>query len=65
MENGDKDQDEDSVDIHGLYSKVIADFRARLLRWLEQEPESSEIQDHEDREVDALLLKVSPGAHCT
>ena len=61
MENGDRDQDGDGVDIQGLYSKVITDFRARLLRWLEQEPDPSDIQDHEDREVDALLLKVLIG----
>jgi hypothetical protein len=58
MENGEKDQDEDTMDIQGLHSKVIADFRTGLLRWLEQEPETTRVEDHEDRQVNALLLKV-------
>lgn len=58
MENGDKEQQNDGIDIQGLYSTVITDFRTGLLRWLEQEPDSTRIEDHEDRQVDALLLKV-------
>lgn len=58
MENGDKEQDNDGIDIQGLYSTVITDFRTGLFRWLEQEPDSTRVEDHEDRQVDALLLKV-------
>jgi len=63
MENGDKEQDNDGVDIQGLYSTVITDFRTGLLRWLEQEPDFTRVEDHEDRQVDALLLKVLTSSH--
>ena len=58
MENGDKGLEDDRMDIQGLYSTVITDFRTGLLRWLEQESDSGRVEDYEDREVDALLLKV-------
>jgi hypothetical protein len=59
MEEADKEQDEDSMDIQGSYSDTIQDFRKGLLKWLEKEPQPGDFEDFEDRELDALLLRVS------
>lgn len=59
MEEVEKEQDEDRMDIQGSYSSAISEFRNRLVNWLEKEPQVGEtLEDFEDRELDALLLKV-------
>jgi hypothetical protein len=45
---------DDRMDIEASYSSVIADFRAGLLQWLGRD----DVDDFEDRQLDALLLKV-------
>lgn len=45
---------DDRMDIQASYSSVIEDFRAGLLQRLGRD----DVDDFEDRELDALLLKV-------
>jgi len=57
----DLDNDEaERMNIRASYSAIIDDYRTGLTKWLQMDPGASSIQDFEDRELDALLLKVSP-----
>ena len=58
MENAERDQEDEKMDIQSSYSSKITDFRQGLLQWLEKEYQSSETEDFEDRDLDAVLLKV-------
>lgn len=58
MDVVEKEQDDDKMDIQASYSSLIKEFRKFLLQWLKKEPESNEIEDFEDQDLDALLLKV-------
>ena len=59
MDEVEKELDEDKTDIQGWHSSMISEFKNRLLEWLEKEPQVEEtVEDFEDRELDALLLKV-------
>lgn len=59
MEEVEKEQDDDRTDIQGWHSSMISEFKNRLLEWLEKEPQVEEtVEDFEDRDLDALLLKV-------
>jgi len=57
MEEAEKDQEDETVDIQSSYSTKITDFKQGLLQWLEKESQSHETEDFEDRDLDALLLK--------
>lgn len=59
MDDVEKEKEDDKMDIQASYSSIIRDFRANLLHWLEKENESGGYNDFEDRDLDALLLKVS------
>jgi len=60
MEDAEKDQEDERLDIQAIYSTTINEFRRGLRQWLEKErDEEEENGDFEDRELDALLLKVS------
>ena len=58
MEDAERDQEDEKMDIQSSYSSKITDFRQGLLQWLEKEYQSSETEDFDDRDLDALLLKV-------
>ena len=58
MEDVEKDQEDEKMDIQSSYSSKITDFRQRLLQWLQKEWPSPETEDSEDQDLDALLLKV-------
>lgn len=58
MEDAEKDQEDEKMDIQSSYSNKIADFRQGLLQWLEKEYQPPSTEDFEDRDLDALLLKV-------
>jgi tubulin-specific chaperone D len=60
MDEVEKEQDEERFDIQASYLTVIKEFRSGLLQWLAKESQSGEIEEFEDRSLDALLLKVSP-----
>jgi len=57
----DLDNDEDErTNTPASYSAIIDDYRTGLIKWLQMDPGASSTQDFEDRELDALLLNVSP-----
>jgi len=57
----DLDNDDDErMNIQVSYSAVIRDYAAGLAKWLQVDPVASPIEGFEDRELEALLLKVSP-----
>jgi hypothetical protein len=58
MEDAERDQEDETMDIQSSYSSKITDFRQGLLQWLEKEYQSSETENFENRDLDALLLKV-------
>ena len=58
MEDAEKDQEDEKMDIQSSYSNKIAEFRQGLLQWLEKEYQPPETEDFEDGDLDALLLKV-------
>ena len=58
MDEEEKDREEEKGNIQGYYATVISEFKEALSRWLEKETENETIEDFEDRELDALLLKV-------
>jgi len=61
MDDPDKEQEENKLNRQGYWTKLIQEFQAQLLEWLSKEPPSTEELDYlEDRELDALLLKVCP-----
>jgi len=59
MDDPDKEQGEKKPNIQGYWTKLIQEFKAQLLEWLSKEPPSTDFDPLEDRELDALLLKVS------
>ena len=50
-------REEEKGNIQGYYATVISEFKEGLSRWLEKETENETIEEFEDRELDALLLK--------
>jgi len=58
MEDGNNEVEEDNFDIQAYNSKIIKDYRDALENWLYKEEKVGEIEEFEDRELDALLLKV-------
>ena len=65
MDDANNEQEEDRLDIQAHYSKIIADYKVGLEKWLKNEgPRIGEIEDFEDRELDALLLKVDSMTSC-
>jgi len=61
MDDPDRGQEEKKPNIQGYWTKLIQEFKAQLLEWLSKDPPSTDFDPLEDRELDALLLKVS---HC-
>lgn len=58
MEDAEKEQEDERLDIQAIYSSTINEFKSGLRKWLEKEPVEQEDEDFEDRDLDALLLKV-------
>jgi hypothetical protein len=58
MEDGNNEADEDNFDIQAYHSRVIKEYEESLQRWLASNEKVGSIEDFEDRELDALLLKV-------
>lgn len=58
MGDAEKEQEDERLDIQAIYSSTINEFRSGLRKWLENEPVEQEDEDFEDRDLDALLLKV-------
>ena len=58
MEDAEKDQEDEKMDIQSSYSSKITEFRQGLLQWLGKDCQAPETEDFEDRDLDALLLKV-------
>jgi hypothetical protein len=52
------EQDDETMDIGASYGTVIKEFESGLHRWLEKETLAGDADDFDDRELDALLLKV-------
>jgi hypothetical protein len=59
MEDGNNEPEEEKFDIQAYHSTILKDFQDGLVKWLEKEEKEGEIEEVEDRELDALLLKVS------
>ena len=56
----DLENDEDRrMNLQASYSSLIQDYIRGLEAWLEKEPPASSVDVFEDRELDALLLKVA------
>jgi hypothetical protein len=54
-----KEQDEEMLHLQGSHSEVIKAFRSQLVEWLQKDGEDTRDEEElEDRELDALLLKV-------
>jgi len=58
MDDDGKVQHDERKNIQAYYSSIIQEFRAGLQNWLGKVPPSAEIDEFEDRDLDALLLKV-------
>jgi hypothetical protein len=57
----DIENDEDErMHTQASFSAIIREYKAVLNSWLQKEPTASSAEDLEDRELDALLLKVLP-----
>jgi hypothetical protein len=46
------------MDLQSSYSSIMRDYRINLIQWLEKQSEANEIEDFEDRDLDAILLQV-------
>jgi hypothetical protein len=60
MEDAEREQEDERLDIQASYSPTINSFKGGLKDWLEKKQASEENEDFEDRDLDALLLKVLP-----
>ena len=60
MEDADKEQEDERLDIQASYSSTINEFKSGLKQWLQKDPLEEGHEDFEDRDLDALLLKVPP-----
>jgi hypothetical protein len=54
-----ENEEDGPVNLQASYSNIIKDYESGLAAWLAQEQPASSIDAFEDRELDALLLKVS------
>ena len=60
MEDAEKEQEDERLDIQASYSYTINEFKSGLKQWLQEDPLEEGNGDFEDRDLDALLLKVPP-----
>jgi hypothetical protein len=60
MEDAEKEQEDERLDIQASYSSTISEFKSGLKQWLQKDPLEEGNEDFEDRDLDALLLKVPP-----
>jgi hypothetical protein len=60
MEDAEKEQEDERLDIQASYSSTINEFKSGLKQWLLKDPLEEGNEDFEDRDLDALLLKVPP-----
>ena len=58
MGDVEKEKDDDRLDIPAILTSRISEFRDGLKMWLESENIEEEDGDFEDRDLEALLLKV-------
>jgi hypothetical protein len=60
MEDAEKEQEDERLDIQASYLSTINEFKSGLKQWLQKDPLEEGNEDFEDRDLDALLLKVPP-----